>query len=132
MLLENRLNKMIGKSFMYKTFIHKIVNYKITAETVIIGTDKEVYVFQYKEINRHLDDFLEVENENEPDNNTAVTLFTQNAAVDFLNEIKLNINDIKKDVKNIDKAKAINECLNTMINFGRLQVEMAKLSKTRG
>ncbi len=130
MTLENRLNNMIGKNFMYKTHVHKIVNYKITAETVIIGTDKEVFVFLYKDINKNLQDFLQVEDE--PENNTAVTIFTQNAALDFINEIKLNINDIKKDVKNIDKAKAINECLNTLINFGRLQVETAKLNKNRG
>lgn len=131
MTLETRLTNMIGKSYMYKTFIHKISSFKITAENVIIGTDKEILVFNYRDINRNLEDFLEIENEGEEEQTTAITIFSKDTSTDFLNEIKQNIADIKKDPKNIEKSKAINDCLKTLIDFGRLQVETLKLKNIR-
>ncbi len=132
MTIETRLTNMIGKSYMYKTYIHRIASFKITPETVIIGTDKEILVFNYRDINRNLEDFLEIEDEDENEQTSAITIFSKDSSSDFLNEIKQNIADIKKDPKNIEKAKAINDCLKTLIDFGRLQVETLKLKKFRG
>jgi len=130
MTIESRLNDMVGYTYMYKTVIYKIINYKVTAETVVLGTDREIFVFPYKEINKHLAEFLEVEEEPEI-RTTDITIISNDSAIDFINEIKKNIIQIKNDPKFIEQAKAINDSINTVISLGRLQVEIAKLKKIR-
>lgn len=127
MKLADKLNNMKNKTWMYNTRLHKILNFKVTETEVQIVTDKDWLTFSITKINTALDQFLPANEEKQ--NVTSIALFQGNGKPALKDLVLENIENIKKDVNYIPKAKALNEQIKTMIEMAKLEIEYKKLAE---
>lgn len=125
--IAERLKDMQNKTWMYKTKLHKIINYKINDTNIEIVTDKDWFVIPVNKINVTLAEFLAAEEEKR--NNINITLFQGNNKLALKDLVIENIEKIKKDPGYIPVAKALNEQLKTMIQMAKLEIEYKKIDR---
>jgi hypothetical protein len=130
MKIEDRLQSMIGKTYMYHTFTHKILSYQVRSEGVTIISDKKWIVIPITKINAELEQFLPIEFEKEVV--VALTLFESGNKKSLKDLVMNNIDKLQQDPKFIDQAKALNEQVKTMIAMAKLELETIKLKKDLG
>lgn len=130
MKLEERLEKMVNKPFMYNATEYKILSFKVFSEEVTLVTDKGWKTFPITKVNAELEKFLPIEVEN-----TMPVLLTvfENGNKKSLRDIILdNIKKIQEDPKYIGQAKALNEQIKTMLAMAKLELESVKLKREVG
>jgi len=127
MELEKKLDNMVGNTYMYNTRNYKILKYYTQNGTIILATDRELLNFKTEKTEEELKQFLPVDEST----SSAVTIFGKNKSElnSLLTAIKENIELIKKDDKNIPKAKAINESVKSIIEVFKLEIDAVKITK---
>lgn len=122
---QKKLANMIGKSFMYKAIPYKILTVYENAQSVNIATDKQLIHIMRIDLEKELEKFLPIEEEM----STAVSVLGdgRNELKGLVNSLKNNIDLVNADVKNIAKAKAINESIKGIIEVAKLEIEVIKL-----
>lgn len=128
MKLEERLEKMIDKSFMHNGFECRVISFKVFSEEVIIVTNKGWKTFPITKINAELEKFLPIEPENQK--TEAVVLSTVNQNKEALSKTVMeNIEKLKKDPTYIPQAKVVNEHIKTMIAMAKLELDILKIKQ---
>lgn len=127
MLLESKLQKMKGKTFMYRTDLTKIIDYSITEENLFISTDKRLLSIKLAKAEAELDLFLPAQQEGlilsvkglstDPQWKTV-----KEVAHEMLHKLKTD-----KWKEHIDQARAVNESINTIVNVMKTEIDVAKL-----
>ena len=130
MKIEDRLQSMTGKTYMYNTIHHKILTYQIKSDEVTIVTDKKWIVIPLTKINAELEQFLPIEFEKEAV--IYVTLFGKENKQSLKEVVMENIKKLQTDTAYISQAKAVNEQIKTMIAMAKLEIETIKLKKDLG
>lgn len=133
--LLSRLSKMVGQTYLYNTNSVKILSYKQKEDHVTIVTDKDWIEVPLFKLPALLEEFLEVEQEDEepqhlpsPSRNSSLQV-TQNARQNLssLKDVLLdNITKVQKDKEYINQAKAINNNINTLMNMYKLELELTR------
>ncbi|MDQ7818724.1 MAG: hypothetical protein RDU14_16985 [Melioribacteraceae bacterium] len=130
MSLENKLQKMKGKTFMYKQLTRKIIDFKITEDEVFISTDANIIVLKHEKAESELDLFLPAEGQapsglvkfgEDPNWNKL-----KETAYDLIN--KLNGNEGQKY---IEIANATNQTIHSVVDIMKTEIEAVKLFKDR-
>jgi len=128
MKLEERLEKMVDKSFIYNGFEYKVISFKVSGEEVTIVTNKAWKTFPITKINAELGKFLPIEPENQK--TEAVVLSTVNQNKEVLSKTIIeNIEKIKNNAAYIPQAKAVNEQIKTMIAMAKVELDIIKLKE---
>ncbi len=133
MQLEKRLDSMIGKSYMYKTFIHRIISYEHISSTILLHTNKETITFTSSQAEKKLDEFLPVANIIEPAeakpavNNLVLYEKIKEDLPNLTDIIKGNIAKLQSSREYIPQAAAINESINSLVNLVKLEIMVKKL-----
>lgn len=130
MKLEERLEKMVNKSFMYNATAMKVLSFKVFSEEVTIITDKGWKTFPITKINAELDKFLPIE----PEILMPVvhTTFNNQDNESLKNLLMDNIKKIKENPEYLKQAKGINDQAKTVLAIARLELEAIKLKKEMG
>ena len=125
-----KLDKLVGKTWMYKTQNHYVITYKELEDQVIISTDSNMISISKEKLDEELEEFLPVDQDN------SVTLFgakpqllisRQNDSMySIMNEC---ITKIKEDPTFISQAQAINRTMQTMIEIAKTEIEALKAAK---
>ena len=124
MQLEEKLQSMLNKNWMYNTRNHKLLSYKLTEDKVILVTDKEWIDVPITKINQKLSEFLPAPEEVQSE--MSVILFKGNGKASLKDLIYENIEKIKADTAYIPKAKALNEQVKTVIEMAKLELLIKK------
>ena len=130
--IETRLAAMKGRSWMYNTRIHKLINYKIdTVEfKVQIITDRAWLDIPLPEAAKELKNFLEADDENAE---TALTIFQGNDKfTELADTLFKQINNVQIDAKHIPQANAVIKGVNALVALGGLQLKAARLQRDYG
>lgn len=125
MQLEEKLQSMLNKTWMYNTRNHKLLSFKIKEQEVILVTDKEWIEVPMTKINKTLSEFLPVDEREKSE--MSVVLFKGNGKASLKDLIYENIDNIKKDPSYIPKAKALNEQVKTVIEMAKLELQIKRL-----
>jgi len=124
MNLQQRLDEMIGRSFLINTREHRIVRYRFNDDSVEIVTDKKTFEFSCDEVEKEIAEFLPIGN----DKVDALELLPKkNELVELKATIMENIKKVKRDKAYIPQANSINSSINTLINMAKLDITFMKL-----
>lgn len=130
--IEQRLNKMKGKTWMYNARNIVIEAFRIMDGTVTIVTDKGEFLdFETENIEKILGDFLpsssgEMVTANDANGLVIVDKEDIKKVTDTLLE---NIEKVKNDPKYIPVANSINKSAQTIINMAKAGMEAKRLSQ---
>lgn len=130
MKLEERLEKMVNKSFMYNATAMKVLSFKVFSEEVTIITDKGWKTFPITKINAEIEKFLPIE----PETLMPVvhTTFNNQDNESLKNLLMDNIKKIKENPEYLKQAKGINDQAKTVLAIARIELEAIKLKKEMG
>lgn len=130
MKLEERLEKMVNKPFMYNATGYKILSFKVFSEEVTLVTDKGWKSFPITKINAELEKFLPIEPEKIMP--IAFAAFEESNKESLKNLLMDNIKKIKDDPDFLPQAKGINEQAKTVLAVVKLELEAIKLKREMG
>lgn len=127
MLLESKLQKMKGKTFLHKTITKKIIDYKITEEEVLISTDVNLISIKIETAEEALKEFLPAESENPkgimqlPHDKRWSNL--KDAAYSMIDKLQTEGGE-----KHIPRANAINQTIGSIVGLMKVEIEAIKLT----
>lgn len=124
MQLEDKLQSMLNKNWMFNARNIKLLSFKITEDKVILVADKEWIEVPITKINQKLSEFLPAPDEHHSE--MSVILFKGNGKASLKDLIYENIEKIKEDPAYIPKAKALNEQVKTVIEMAKLELLIKK------
>ncbi len=124
MNVEDKLNKMVGYTYMYHTILYKIIGYQCKNGIITIATNKNWIEFPKDKFEKAIKDFLPVSDENKE--NALQILPAKNELINLKKVIIDNITKIQSDPDYIKQANVINNSVNTLINMVKLQVNIIK------
>lgn len=125
MKLQSKLFLMHGKTFMYKTVLHKVIITKEYDETIMISTDKDLIVIKRDDIESALKEFLEVEGEALINANDLV-IYKKVKEMNFVEIIKNNIKKVQEDPSFVKQSMAIDRSVNTLLNVVKMELAVKK------
>ena len=126
--IEKTLSGMSGKSYMYNARTYKILNHYTNNDTITIATDKNLINIKLANASAELDNFLPVSEEGGAE--LVVVGKNRSELTELVSILKSNIELVKNDVKNIPKAKEINNSVKNIIEVAKLEIEAVKLNKS--
>ncbi len=127
MNLHDKLDKMVGKVFMYKTNHHEILKVYESDDNITISTDKTLIVIPREKAKEEIEQFLPVQN-----NAKKTLVCTSKSRIENLVElVEENIKLVQQDTNNIPKAKSINDSIKNIIDIAKLELEAQKVLKSR-
>ncbi|OGU58275.1 MAG: hypothetical protein A2V66_03550 [Ignavibacteria bacterium RBG_13_36_8] len=126
-ILESKLSKMKGKTFMYNANHLFINDFRIKNRTTTIVTDREWYDFETEKMDKVLKEFLPVSTELIHPKQNDITFFSENDLKNITDTLLDNITKVKADAKYIPQASAINKTVSTIISMAKVGIESAKL-----
>lgn len=140
--IEQRLQAMTGKVFMYKSGNYRIMSYDVETERVIIATDRKVFKVTPAQAMPLLADFLPVdETETLPiaANDKFLEMIrgsvTLGSAAQLRETLMINLKKVQDDPSYIPQAQAVNQTVSTIIDLAKAEVDMinaaAKLYSSR-
>lgn len=121
--LEERLQSMLNKTWMYMANKYKMLSFRITDDKVQIVTDKKWFEFPLKRINLELDNFLPVDEE-KPGFPLALQIQNQESLLKLLHN---NIELIQKDPTRIREVKEINSQVKTILDVFKTQMMFLRM-----
>lgn len=124
--LEERIIKMIDKTWMYNVKEYKLLSYKFESNDLILVTDREWIRIPVSLANKKLDEFLPVERE---DNKMALVSLPKENRISLINLIQDNIAKIKNDPEYIKQAKEINSQVRTILDIVKTELQIHKASE---
>lgn len=129
MTLTDKLNTMVGKTFMYNTRHYKILSFRISPgeNNVQIATDKKWFDFHTNLIDAALKQFLPVADLMEV--NSLQIMPKKDEMNDLKTIILNNIKKVQKDKNYVGQANSINKSMNTLINMAKTEISLLKLSR---
>lgn len=128
MSLEHKLQKMKGKTFLYRTEQYKIIDFEITEEKILISTDKKLLKINCTE--KSLDDFLPVADEGNENKGLVPFQFKgDDRLLDLKKAVTETIEKIKTDASYIPQAKMILQGVSTFTNMVKVEVDIARLTR---
>lgn len=120
--LEGQLKQMVGKSFLVNTITHKVANFRIDHEKLMIVTDKRFFEVDIVNANKTLEMFLATEDE------LPLTPTLEVKALGSAGELKDIIMDNIRQLKNnpafIPQAQAINDSVKVLVDVAKTEVQM--------
>lgn len=123
MQINERLESMVGKTYLYHAQYHKILSYKVDGDKITIVTHKKWFDISNKDLNQ----FLPTSSEN---GTTSLQVLPKDR--EFLASlsatIKDNIEQVKKDKSYIPQANSINNSINTLVNLAKIELQMLKMN----
>lgn len=125
MQIEEKLQSMVNKFWMYHTRHHKLLSFKIKEGQVILVTDRDWIEIPLKRINQTLVEFLPVVEDKH--SNLSVILFEGNGKASLKDLIYENIEKIKANPEYIKSAKALNEQVKTVIEMAKLELQIKNI-----
>jgi hypothetical protein len=125
--IEGKLQKMIGKSFMYKLKVRKIIDFKIldNENEILISTDSGLVSFKADKAMEEISLFLPAESEGKSlvpfggDKNWNTLKETVYGVIEKLNS--------PGGEKYVEQAKTINESAKTLVEMLKVEVDVAKV-----
>ena len=114
MNVEQKLQEMKGKTFMYNTVNQKILNCFCDNGTIKIATDKRLIEFPRDQFKEKIKEFLPVGE----GTGMEVQVIGMKDSQTLQTTILENIEKLKTDKGYIHQAKAINNSVNTFLNMG--------------
>jgi len=134
-MLQDNLQRMVGKTFIYKAHHHKVLSFKIDGDIVWLVTDHRWFKFSVNEMKKEFKEFLPVDTTDivKPINlkASAAVFVNKDEVAELKSEIMNSIEKLKKDADYIKQASAINNCIKTLVDMGRLQVDIFKACKEK-
>ena len=125
---EARLKGMIGNTYMLNTQCFKFLNYEVSGNQFLIGTDKKILRFDIDQAHQAIERFLPTDPEDKP--NAQVVQF-QMTSLEGAGEIKRiimdNIAKIKENREYIPQAAAINDNVKTLLDFAKTEIQMYEM-----
>ena len=126
--IEGKLQKMIGKSFMYKLKVRKIIDFKIldNENEILISTDSGLISFKAEKAIEEISLFLPAEG----DDGKSLVRFGGDKNWNTLKETVYGV--IEKlnapgGEKYVEQAKTINESAKTLVEMLKVEVDVAKV-----
>ncbi|HUX54280.1 MAG TPA: hypothetical protein VMV56_07695 [Williamwhitmania sp.] len=124
MKVNEKLDSMVGHSFMHDTRIYKILSYDLNGQLTIV-TDKKWFRFPLEKAESVLKQFLPVEDEIEI---TSLQIVPKGSEMLNLKAVILdNIKKVQSDKGYIKQAESINKSIGQLVNVARLEITFAKL-----
>lgn len=123
--IESRVRDMVGKSFLVNTITHKISNFRIADEKLLIVTDKRFFEVDLVNAPKTLEMFLETEDEHLPVQTFEVKAL--GSAGEIKDIIMENIRKLKGNPEYIPQAQAINESVKVLVDVAKTEVLMLDL-----
>lgn len=130
MKLEERLEKMHNKAFMYNATEYKIISSKVFSEEVTLVTDKGWKTFPITKVNAELEKFLPIESEKVMP--VAFSTFNDENKESLKNLLMENIKLIKENPEFLKQAKGINDQAKTVLAIVKMELEAIKLKREMG
>jgi len=122
----DKLERMVGKSFVYNQDEHKIIKYEFAGGSLIITSDKQDIIFSAVDYRFHLKEFLPID-----DKIAATTLQLNVANQSVMTELKDvlldNIRKVKENKDYIPQAQEINSQVKSMIDLARTEIDFIKI-----
>lgn len=119
-----KLNDMVGNTYMYKTKNITIRGYFLpNDEAVSIKTDVKNYIIPLSNLPGFIGECLEVEVESE---RVSLVPAQKNEVSNMKNILLDNIKKIQEDKAYINQAKAINNNINTLLNMVKLEIQISR------
>ena len=110
---------------MLNTQCFKFLNYEISGNQFLIGTDKKILKFDIDQAHQAMERFLPTDPEEKP--NSQVVQF-QMTSLEGAGQIKSiimeNIARIKESKDYIPQAAAINDNVKTLLDFAKTEIQM--------
>ena len=135
MKLNDILERMLNKTYMYNTNLYKILSYKIEDNEVILVTDKRWFQFPFSKVNKELEQFLPTfpeEDDSGSLKSKSLTVINESTKQSIREMIYENIELLKKDPNgNLRRAKAINDQIKTMLDLAKLEISLIKMIKEK-
>ncbi len=124
MLLNEKLDKMIGNSYLYQGRRHKILRTRTNGDTVEIATDRDWLAFPKENAHKALSEFLPAAEERA----VTISALAGNGKMEKIAATVFdNIDKLKSDPAYIDQARAINDSIKTMVEVAKLELEIVKM-----
>ena len=123
--IENQLKSMVGKSYMVNTVTHKVANFRISDEKLMIATDKKFFEVDLIHANKTIEMFLLTEEEFHP---VEVSPIKSLAGTGEIKDIIMdNIRQLKNNPAFIPQAQAINESVKVLVDVAKTEVQMLEV-----
>lgn len=127
MKLEERLKKMVNKSWMHNAVIHKLLSFSISESAVILVTDKKWFHIPPVKINSELESFLPVDDEKPQE----VTVFQQTNRDSLKDVLLSNIKNLQNSPTFLSQAREINSQVKTLLQMAKLEIDVIKLREKK-
>ncbi len=128
MQLKNKLMMMVGNTYMYKTRVHKIIATKIKGETVFVSTDIDLIELSISDAYKIIEeDFLPTDVKKATTDLTPI-LYDEIKNANLINDLRNNIEKVKRDPSYIPQALTINNTIKTLLDIVKTQIQIDKIS----
>lgn len=123
--LNDRLKEMVGKTYLYNTYEHKVFGFIINEEEFTLMTNKRELNFPTEKASQVLHDFLPVD---DGGNGHALQLMPgAKEMVNLKNIVMQNIEKVQQDKGYIKQAESVNRSIATLVSMTRLEIQYVKL-----
>lgn len=128
--LQDKVSGMVGKSYVYKNEVVRVLQARIVENTVEIVTEKGWLNYSVRTAVQELEKFVPTLDgaalETKP---IAVALYESNGVLNTMRASVLDMIDrLKTDPNLVPQANAINGLLQTAIAMGKMELEAARLN----
>ena len=136
MNLQKKLENLKGKSWMFNSNIHEVLQFKIEDDNFIIVTNKSWLTFPIKDAREVLMEFLPVENDKQIEESTtapvSISLAIDIPVRDLSSSLKTVISQLNSrdtiSPAEMKKMEQLNKTAQTIINLGKLQLDYFRIS----
>ena len=118
------LDRMSGKTYLYKANLYKVLSYNIDNGKTTVVTDSRWLVFDTKDINGELKDFLPVD---DTFNEHGLIVSRQKDMSGITNTLLNTLSEIQAGKADMGKIKAINSTVNTILNVFKTELQISSL-----
>ena len=128
MNIANRLQYLKGKTWLYNTLEHNVIDSMIVEDTIIISTDRGMLKIPVDDAQKKLTEFFEVHKEPKKNgsSNTLPELYRKKEMNSLLDTLTENIEKLKADKEYVDQAKTICMNVTAITNLLKLELEIKK------
>lgn len=132
--VEERLQYMKGKTFLYKTFPTTLLTYNFDGGYCTIATDRQWITRPVDEMLRVLDDFLPCEEDDEAIPAQVQQELIVTPKVDMVSRfneladiVLENIKMVQQDKTYVEQAQAVNNSVDMIIKLARTEIEAVRV-----
>lgn len=128
MNLRNKINKMVGKTYMYNSHNQTVKGFSIVEDEVTVITNRREISLPLDKAEDMLKDFLPVDDEGSG-KPALINMPDQKQVADLKSIVLENIKKVEKDRAYVPQANAINKSINALINMASLELSYYKATK---